>query len=57
MAITVIADECVGCESCIPICPVEALSMVEDKAVLDAEKCTECAQCVDECPVDAIKEE
>ena len=57
VAIKVNADECVGCESCIPVCPVEALSMVDGKAVLDPEKCTECGACIDECPVDAIVEE
>ena len=57
VAIKIIADECVGCESCIPVCPTEAITMVDGLAVIDAEKCTECGTCIDECPVDAIKEE
>ncbi len=50
-------DECVGCEQCVPVCPVEAISMIDDKAVIDQDKCTECGTCIGECPVEAIKEE
>jgi len=28
-------DDCVGCESCVPVCPVEAISMVDGKAVIE----------------------
>jgi electron transfer flavoprotein alpha subunit len=46
-------DTCTGCESCIPSCPFDALSMQEGKAVVD-EKCTFCGACVEVCPVNAI---
>jgi len=51
------ADECVGCESCVPVCPVEAISMKDGKAVIDQDTCTECGACVAECPTEAIKQE
>lgn len=51
------AEECVGCETCVPVCPVEAIKMVDDKAVIDPETCTECEACVPSCPVEAIKVE
>ena len=51
------ADERVGCETCVPECPVEAISMSGDKAVIDQQKCTQCKTCVEACPVDAIKVE
>ena len=51
------ADDCVGCESCVPVCPVEAISMKDVKAVIDQDTCTECGACVAECPTEAIKEE
>ncbi len=57
MAVRVIPDECVGCETCVPECPVEAIAMVDDKAVINQEKCTQCKACVEACPVDAIKVE
>ena len=45
---------CEGCEDCVDMCPVEAISMVDGKAVVDAEECTECQACIDPCPNDAI---
>jgi len=51
------AEECVGCETCVPLCPVEAISMVDEKAVIDQEICTACGTCIAECPVEAIVEE
>jgi len=54
MVVKVDAEECVGCETCVPVCPVEAISMVEDKAVINQETCNQCETCVDECPVEAI---
>ena len=55
MAVVVDEDVCVGCESCVPVCPVEAISMKDDKAVIDQDLCTECEACTVECPVEAIK--
>ena len=48
-------EECTGCETCVEVCPVEAISMKDDKAVIDQDTCTECETCVPECPVEAIK--
>ena len=50
-------DECTGCETCVGVCPVEAISMVDGIAEIDQDTCTECGACIDECPVDAIKED
>lgn len=51
------ADECVGCETCVEVCPVEAISMQDGVAVIDQDTCTECGTCIEECPVEAISEE
>ena len=48
------ADTCTACESCVDACPVEAISMVDDVAVVNQDECTDCGECVDTCPVEAI---
>ncbi len=57
MPVVIDEDACVACEACVPGCPVEAISMVDDKAVIDRDLCTECEACIVECPVEAIKVE
>lgn len=47
-------DKCTGCETCVPECPSEAISMADEKAVVDADECVDCGVCVDACPVEAI---
>jgi len=54
MAAVVDPEKCTGCESCVEACPVEAISMKDDKAVVDPDTCSECGVCVDTCPVEAI---
>ena len=51
-----ISDECVACGTCIPECPVEAISE-GNPYVIDREKCTSCGSCAEVCPVEAIAEE
>lgn len=51
----IIADSCIGCESCIPSCPFDALEINgEDKLAASKEKCIECGKCVSVCPVSAL---
>ena len=47
-------DTCTACESCVDACPVEAISMKDDLAVVNQDECTDCGECVDTCPVEAI---
>ncbi|WP_319467026.1 ferredoxin [uncultured Pseudodesulfovibrio sp.] len=60
MAIVIDPDECIGCESCVEICP-DVFEMDDDgeKAVVIAPDST--ADCVDEaietCPNEAITKE
>ena len=50
----VISDLCNGCQACVPVCPVNAISMQEGKARIDPFQCTGCGACVPVCPVEAI---
>jgi ferredoxin len=51
----VITDACTACGTCLPVCPVEAISEGEEKYSIDPETCTDCGLCADECPFDAIE--
>ncbi len=54
MAAKIDQEKCTGCGNCAEICPVEAISMENDKAKMDDDTCVDCGTCVDECPVEAI---
>lgn len=45
---------CTGCQSCYQNCPVGAITMVNNKAVMDANKCIRCYCCHEICPEKAI---
>ncbi|MDP2173949.1 MAG: 4Fe-4S binding protein [Candidatus Cloacimonadaceae bacterium] len=54
-------DKCIGRKLCVIYCPVDAITMVKGKAVIDADKCIDCGICIngngddfDGCPVSAI---
>ena len=50
------ADLCIACESCVPYCPVEAISVDAESAEIDQALCVECGVCLRAavCPTDAI---
>jgi NAD-dependent dihydropyrimidine dehydrogenase PreA subunit len=56
MAAVVNKDTCTGCGACVDTCPVDAIEMDGDVAVV-SDACIDCGQCVDECPVEAISME
>ena len=54
-------NKCIGCRLCVVNCPVNAIEMVNGRAVIDADKCIACGICANGngknfkgCPVDAI---
>ena len=53
MAVKVDKEKCTGCSVCIEICPVNAIRVEGEKAVI-AEECVECGVCVNECPNEAV---
>lgn len=49
-------NKCIGCGTCVQLCPVGAISFDEDgKAVIDPNICIKCGTCEASCPVQAIK--
>ena len=53
MAVKIDNDKCTGCGICVDLCPVNAIKIENDKAVV-SDECVECSACVDECPNEAI---
>lgn len=53
MAAKVDEEKCIGCGSCVNVCPVEAIE-VENGTAKISDDCIECGACVGECPVNAI---
>ncbi len=54
MAARVDVKKCTGCGECVEGCPLEAISLDGEVAIVDEDTCTECGLCVDECPNEAI---
>ena len=52
--IEVIEQRCVGCRACRSACAYDAITIVNQIAVIDLDKCTLCGACVEACPFDAI---
>ena len=46
--------KCIGCGECIEHCAQNAISLVNDKAVIDPEKCVGCGECILICQQGAI---
>ena len=49
------ADLCTGCGKCLESCPVDAITVVNKKAIINEYRCNACRACMPACPVDAIK--
>lgn len=49
MGIKVDLEKCIGCSLCVGSCAVNAIEIVEKKAVIDIAKCTLCSACVEAC--------
>jgi len=50
-------DKCVGCGDCEQVCPVNAVEVVNGKALVDTKKCIQCEICIKSCTYNAIRKE
>ena len=46
-------DKCTGCAACVDVCPVNAITIEDGKAVI-SEECIGCRACETQCPTGAI---
>lgn len=46
-------SRCLGCGTCQTVCPEDAISMVDGKAVIDRSRCTVCGECARVCGAQA----
>lgn len=49
-------EECFGCTACYAICPINAISMIQDEEgffypTINISKCIKCYQCIKVCPI------
>ncbi|MFQ6778160.1 MAG: 4Fe-4S binding protein [Alphaproteobacteria bacterium] len=55
MAYKINQDKCIGCHTCMGMCPAMAISNGENgKCVIDPTKCVSCGTCAAVCPMAAI---
>lgn len=54
-SIRIIKDRCIGCTLCVKVCPPQAITMQDKKAVIDLDKCTLCGACPSSCKFNAIE--
>ncbi len=49
------AEKCRGCTTCLKRCPTEAIRIRDGRAVINAERCIDCGECIKVCPYKAKK--
>ena len=53
--IAVCSVGCIACRKCEQVCPVDAIHVIDNLAVIDYDKCTSCGKCVEVCPTKCIR--
>ena len=49
-----IPERCSGCGNCVPVCPKTAISLKNEKSIIDHNLCIGCFDCMHVCPEQAI---
>jgi pyruvate formate lyase activating enzyme len=50
-----IGSRCIGCKTCLDVCPEGAISLTEDGIVINRGICKGCGSCAEECPSTALE--
>jgi ferredoxin len=48
-------EECIGCETCLERCQMDAIEMVDEISTVDLNRCIGCGLCVTTCPSEAMQ--
>lgn len=51
-----VSESCIGCGSCLSVCPQGCIDMKNGKAVIRRENCLHCGNCMSICPINAVLE-
>ncbi len=49
-----VGETCIGCGSCLQVCPQQCIHFQNEKAVIDQNHCLHCGRCKEACPINAI---
>jgi pyruvate formate lyase activating enzyme len=49
------ASKCIGCGTCVSVCPADALTLTASGIVTDTGRCTLCGKCAEICPTKAFE--
>ena len=50
-----ITDACIGCQSCVAVCPQQCISADSVPLVINQDNCLHCGNCMTACPVGAVE--
>ena len=50
-----IENKCIGCKTCLNVCPKSALTLTDTGMIINREKCDGCGRCAEECPSTALE--
>ncbi len=50
-----IGSRCIGCKTCLEVCPNKALTLTESGIIIDRALCEGCGKCAEECPSTAME--